>query len=294
MAGLLNLVPRYLPRFGMAPAWAVRARPLVLVLFVINVVVTLVFRASVEAQSGAYATGVLALILSAALAVTLALWREERRPASVYFAMMTVVFAYTLVDNCVERPDGVIIGSAFILLVLVVSTVSRSVRATEIRVSEADFVDQASADLGPSLVGKQVHMVPMKARSPEARARKAAEIRRYYRIDEPLAFVHVNLLDNRSEFLAPLGVEVRREGRDYVIEMHGAIAIANTIAYLSEMVDPISIFLSLTREDLTRQAFRFLFFGEGETGLLVYAILLRYWGSTAEDDVRPRIHLLSD
>ena len=58
-----------------------------------------------------------------------------------------------------------IIGSAFILLVLVVSTVSRSVRATEIRVSEADFIDQASAELGPSLVGKQVH-VPMKARSP--------------------------------------------------------------------------------------------------------------------------------
>jgi hypothetical protein len=40
---------------------------------------------------------------------------------------------------------------------------------------------------------------------------------------------------------------VRREGRDYVIEVR-AIAIANTIAYLSEMVDPISIFLSLTRE----------------------------------------------
>jgi hypothetical protein len=162
MAGLLNLVPRYLPRFGMAPAWAARARPLVLVLvlFAINVLVTLVFRASVEAQSGAYATGVLVLILSAALAVTLALWREDRRPASVYFGAMTLVFAYTLVDNCVERPDGVIIGSAFILLVLVVSTVSRSVRATEIRVSEADFVDQASAELGPSLVGKKVHMVP--------------------------------------------------------------------------------------------------------------------------------------
>jgi hypothetical protein len=294
MAGLLNLVPRYLPRFGMAPAWAAEARPLVLVLFVIDVLVTLVFRASVEAQSGAYATGVLVLILSAALAVTLALWREDRRPASVYFGAMTLVFAYTLVDNCVERPDGVIIGSAFILLVLVVSTVSRSVRATEIRVSEAYFLDQASAELGPALVGKRVHMVPMKARSPKARAAKGAEIRRYYRIDEPLAFVHVNLLDNRSEFLAPLEIEVRREEQDYVIEVHGAIAIANTIAYLSEMVDPISIFLSLTRRDLTRQAFRFLLFGEGETGLLVYAILLRYWEWTHEDDVRPRIHLLSD
>jgi hypothetical protein len=294
MAGLLNLVPRYLPRFGMAPAWAARARPLVLVLCGINVLVTLVFQASVEAQSGAYATGVLVLILSAALAVTLALWREHRHPASVYFGAMTIVFAYTLVDNCVERPDGVIIGGAFILLVLVVSVVSRSVRATEIRVAEADFVDETSAELGPSLVGKKVHLVPMKARTPEARARKGAEIRRYYRIDEPLAFVHVNLLDNRSEFLAPLRVEVRRDGREYVIEVHGAIAIANTIAYLSEMVDPISIFLSLTRQDLTRQAFRFLLFGEGETGLLVYAILLRYWGWTHEDDVRPRIHLLSD
>jgi hypothetical protein len=79
---------------------------------------TLVFRASVEAQSGACATGVLALILSAALAVTLALWREHQRPASVYFGAMTLVFAYTLADNCVGRPDGVIIGSAFILLVL--------------------------------------------------------------------------------------------------------------------------------------------------------------------------------
>ena len=62
-------------------------------------------RASVEARSGAYATGVLALILSAALAVTLAPWRASGgRPA--YFGAMTLVVAYTLVDNCVERPDG--------------------------------------------------------------------------------------------------------------------------------------------------------------------------------------------
>lgn len=111
MAGLLHLIPRYLPRFGMAPLWATLSRPLVLVLFACNVVVTIVFQADVEAQSGAYATGVLVLMLSAAYAATLALWRERRYAAAVYSALITAVFAYTLADNCLERPDGPLIGS---------------------------------------------------------------------------------------------------------------------------------------------------------------------------------------
>jgi hypothetical protein len=294
MAGLLHLVPRYLPRFGMAPRWALLSRPLVLALFVVNIVVTLVFDANVEAQSGAYATGVLVLILSAAFAATLALRRERRWGMAIYSGILSLVFAYTLADNCVERPDGLIIGSIFTILLILLSAISRSIRSVELRIPEGFFADVESWRMAPELRGKKVHLVPLKNSSPEDRRKKREEITLHYNVRGPCLFLHVNLLDNRSEFQAPLEVALQKEGEDYIAEVYGAIAIANTIAYISEAIDPISIFLGLTRRGLMAQALRFLLFGEGETGLMVYTVLLRYWDWTPEEDVRPLIFLMSD
>ncbi|HEY2152230.1 MAG TPA: hypothetical protein VGH34_15585 [Vicinamibacterales bacterium] len=294
MAGLLQLIPRFLPRFGMAPRWVGLARPLVLVLLVISVVITWIFQANVEAQSGAYATGVLVLILSAAFAVTLALWRERRWALAAYTSLLCLVFGFTLVDNCIERPDGLIIGSIFTLLLMMASGISRSVRSMEIRIPDAHFTDVESWHLGPEVRGKKVHLVPIKRSTPEARQRMRVGLARHYKVRGPFLFLHVNLRDNRSEFSAPLEVTLRREGDDYVAEAYGAVAIANTIAFISEAIDPVSIFIALTRHDLMSQAVRYLLFGEGETGLIVYTILLRYWHWTPEEDVRPLIFLMSD
>jgi hypothetical protein len=301
MTGLLSLIPRYLPRYGMAPELIAYRRPLVLVLFAVCVLVTLAFRADVDKQGGAYATGVLVLILSAALAVALSFWRERRDGdaarrvlLSAYFWVVTVVFAFTLVDNVIERPDGVVVASAFIALILTVSALSRFQRAKDLRVAEACFMDEESAALWDRLRPKQVHLVPTGAVTREERARKATSLRRHYCLEGPMAFVHVELLDNRSEFLAPLQLQVRREGEDYAIRVTGAVAIANTIAYISELLDPRSLFLDLTRRNLMTQSLRHLLWGEGESGLLVYAILVRYWEWTPEDDVRPLIFLMSD
>jgi hypothetical protein len=151
MAGLLNIVPRYLPRYGMAPEWARAIRPLVLIYIAIAVIVTIIFEADVNAQAGAYATGVLAMMTSGAFAVTLTAWRAGSKRAALAFGLVTAVFVYALVANEIQRPDGIMIASFFIGTLVVTSVISRLWRTTELRTERIEldeaaqeFVDEIS------------------------------------------------------------------------------------------------------------------------------------------------------
>ncbi len=128
MAGLLNLVPRYLPRYGMAPDWVRATRPLVLIITAIGVGVTIMFDADVNKQGGAYATGVLVLMTSAAAAVVIAEPRGRR-----YWIPIALVFLYTTLVNIWERPDGLKIATWFIVAIVSSSLLSRVLRLTELR-----------------------------------------------------------------------------------------------------------------------------------------------------------------
>ncbi|HEY2845436.1 MAG TPA: hypothetical protein VGJ09_17365, partial [Bryobacteraceae bacterium] len=216
MAGLLHLVPRYLPRVGLAPEWVAFARPLVLVLFGINVLVTVIFRANVEAQGGAYATGVLVLMLSAAVAAAIALWKERSRGLSVYCWGVVLVFGYTTIANIIERTDGIIIAGGFILFILTLSGISRYRRAQELRVGGHRFADAESERLWNLMVTQHVNMVPVRSLDSKVLADRAAKLSRYYHAEGVVAFVHITLLDNRSEFLSPLEITVQRDGSQYV------------------------------------------------------------------------------
>jgi hypothetical protein len=299
MAGLLNLIPRYLPRFGMAPHWVSFRRPLVLILLGVDTVITLIFRAEVEAQGGAYATGVLVLMLSAAVAVCLALWKEcsFRAPLiilrALYFVLISLVFVYTLIDNILARPDGLLIATAFILLLLFASAVSRSVRSTEMRITEMTLVDQESAALWNSIANKKVSLVYYRYQGPDTPELVEAKIRRHYVITEPLAFLKVNLQDNRSEFMAKLRIRVTQDGPNYHLEVSGAVAVANAVAYICELLDPISLILALTNRNLMKQSIAYLLFGEGETALVAYSILINRWQQLGKKTDHPLVFLMS-
>ena len=282
----------------MAPPWVAYRRPLVLLLLAIDVIVTVIFNADVDRQASAYATGVLVLILSAAVAVALALWRESssRRPLSyakaLYFWIVAIVFAYTLVANVIERPDGVIIASCFIILLLLLSGVSRYLRATEMRVAKFEFVDEESEQLWNSIRNKKVNLIPHHADDSQYRAVLKHKVKSYLKLHDRVAFLYVRLMDNRSEFYSSLRVRVSREGDDYVIEARGATAIANSIAFLAEVLNPISVVLGLTQRNLMKQALAFVLFGEGEIGLLVYSVLVKFWQAHPKPD-RPLLFLMS-
>jgi len=295
LAGLLNLIPRYLPRYGMAPEWARANRPLVLIITGITLAVTIVFNASVDAQGGAYATGVLVLMSSAALAVAITAWRHSHRWA-VYIAI-TVVFGYTTITNVFERPEGIKIASLFILTIVVTSLVSRALRSTELRVHGIKPDEMASQFLDTQ-TGNRAEGIRIIANRPgdgslKEYEDKLQEARQTHHLtkDDPVLFLEVTPGD-ASQFSELLEVEGRCVGPYRVLRCRSAAipnAIAALLLYIRDRTGQIPhVYFGWTEGNPITYLLKFLAFGEGDTAPVTREVLRQ---SEPDPLQRPRVHV---
>ncbi|GAB3272726.1 APC family permease [Sinomonas notoginsengisoli] len=294
MAGLLNLVPRYLPRYGMAPQWTRASRPLVLVFTFVAILVTLIFKASVEAQGGAYATGVLVLMTSAAVAVTLSARDRGQRRASIGFGVIAAVFVYTTAANMFERPEGIQIAAIFIAAIIVISFISRARRSFELHATGIHFDEKAvefvaATDSGPVQI---IAHEPLRLTSQAYRdkLRSVSEVS-HLPLDDNVVFLEV-MVDDSSDFETELEVHGTMRHGYRVLEVHGPV-IPNTIASVLLHIRDVTglmphIYFRWTEGNPVRNLLRFMFFGEGEIAPVTREVLRQ-----AVPDVtqRPWVHV---
>ncbi|MEV4952583.1 APC family permease [Paenarthrobacter nitroguajacolicus] len=294
MAGLLNLVPRYLPRYGMAPAWARALRPLVLVFTVIAFIVTIIFQADVNAQGGAYATGVLVLITSASIAVTLSARRKKQRAQVIGFGLISLVFVYTTVVNSIERPDGLKIAALFILGIMVVSFTSRmrrafELRATHIKMDEKALEFTANASEGPVriIAHEPKHVSASRYREKLQHAQQASHLP----VDCDAVFIEV-IVDDSSDFEQELQVVGKLRHGFKILEVHSN-NVPNTVAAVLLHIRDVTgfmphIYFRWTEGNPISNLSKFLFFGEGEIAPVTREVLRE-----AEPDItrRPWVHV---
>ncbi|WP_262414026.1 amino acid transporter [Actinacidiphila acidipaludis] len=295
MAGLLNLMPRYLPRYGMAPHWARAVRPMVLVFIIVAFLVTWIFDANVDKQGGAYATGVLVLMSSAAVAVTISARRSRDRRWTITFGIIALVFLYTTVVNVLERPDGVKIGACFIAGIVLISLLSRLARSFELRVTGVEM-DAMATRFVRDIASRRIRFI---ANEPDNR--DVAEYREkshQIRFDNDLTpeddvvFVEVTVRD-ASDFES--AVAVRGEvmhGRYRVLTLEGTSvpnALAAMLLHVRDTTGGIPhIYFEWTEGGPFANFLRFFLFGHGEVAPVTREVLRE-----AEPDPgrRPRVHV---
>ncbi|MEU2664918.1 amino acid transporter [Micromonospora sp. DT46] len=296
MAGLINIVPRYLPTYGMAPEWARAVRPVVIVYTVVSVAITLIFRADVNDQAGAYATGILAMMVSAAVAVTISAARRRERVAAGGFAVLTLVLLYALAENVVAKPDGIAISALFVLGIVAVSLVSRVTRTTELRTDRIEFDEPARRFIAESVAHDgRLHLIAHKRAGGAVKEYTVKE--RAQRSMNPvpgegdILFLEIDVVDpsDFSQVLRVRGVEVG----GFRVLRAGSPAVPNAIAAIllalrdATGVRPHAHF-EWSEGNPLAHLLRYLILGRGDTPPVVREIIRK---SEPDPARRPGIHV---
>jgi hypothetical protein len=232
---------------------------------------------------------------SAAVAVTLAAWRQGQRIAALAFGLVTLIFFYTIGVNIIERPEGLQIAGLFILGIIITSLISRVVRSTELRTERIEldatalrFVEEASRQGKLRIIANQLDAGDVaEYRLKEQEVREDTHIPK----DDPVLFLEVTVCDpsDFQDVMEIKGVEVG----GYKVLRAESSAVPNAIAafllWVRDHTQKIPhAYFGWAEGNPIKYLLRFVVFGEGDIAPVTHEILRK---AERDPERRPAVHV---
>jgi hypothetical protein len=280
---LRQIVPQYLAKFGMQLHWAEKVGAILHLFNLIILLTTLVFHASVSAQQWAYASSVLVLITSAALAALLDVRRRWagsiwRWPMSLPFFFITLLFLTLVGITLTKNRTGLYIPMLFVGVLIVTAFFSRLLRSTELRCPGFEFVDDASRRRWAEITQIEFQVLVPHRPHHLTLEEKERRIRDRHRLgpDVPIIFIEASLNDPSEFFQTPLMQIQKRNGQEVIVVTRCA-SIAHVLAAIAlefrKVGKPPEIHFGWSEESPITANLGFLLFGEGNIPWMVHALL---------------------
>jgi hypothetical protein len=280
--GLRDFVPTYLHRMGMEFEWAHKMGATLFIFTLINLYVTLLYRASVAAQRSAYAASVLILMTSAGAATVLDRWKTRTGPwprrLAWYYLLVTLFFGLTALTVMIQNPSGLHIAFWFILAIVLLSLASRLLRTKELRFEGFQFADEHSKFLWDSLKYLEFPILVPHRPGRTLLPAKEEKIRQRHRLtpDIPIVFIEANLGDPSDFFQRPL-MEVRQEGGKFILHVSRCVSIPHVITAvaleLSQGDHVPEIHFGWSDENPLGANLNFILFGQGNIPWMVRELI---------------------
>ena len=268
----------------------------------INMLVTVYFKANVEDQRGAYATGVLVMIACAAVVTVLDKQRSYRQSADrgwgilhavnmAFYSLIAVVFVVTMFAVALRSGSGLGISICFIAAILAMSILSRAWRADELRTIGFEFKDAESKFMWDNLRSSDFPILVPFRPGRDTHADKEQQIRAQHQLapDADLVFLEICVGDP-SDFFQKLMIEIVRDNNRYVIKVTNCVSVAHAVAAialeLSRFSKPPGVHFGWPEHDMLSAAWAYLAFGEGNIAWKVRELIHRAEKDSAK---RPRV-----